>query len=134
MNLTDLMHGEKFIGRFFYIFHGSWLIKQLTLPLQQHYLNSFLIKLRRKNDDLAPNVELSISAPRQSQKSFLKRKDPITGNSFILISCTLKCCASWSKRSIGNTFTYADNRTAAASSSYCYPFQRGRMTLKTISI
>ena len=57
MNLTDLMHGEKFIGRFFYIFHGSWLIKQLTLPLQQHYLNSFLIKLRRKNDDLAPNVE-----------------------------------------------------------------------------
>ena len=40
-----------------YIFHGSWLIKQLTLPLQQHYLNSFLIKLRRKNDDLAPNVE-----------------------------------------------------------------------------
>ena len=48
MNLTDLMHGEKFIGRFYYIFHGSWLIKQLTLPLQQHYLNSFLIKLRRK--------------------------------------------------------------------------------------
>ena len=49
------MHGEKLIGRPFLI-HISRLLKQkLTLPLYQHYPNPFLIKQRRKSDNLSPN-------------------------------------------------------------------------------
>ena len=97
---------ERLIGRFYYIFHG--FSHKLTLPLYQHYPNSFLIKERWKSDNLSKlsffgrrnNLLLYISfkrvamfSPWGSQIPVRKHKNPITGNSYIVTKMwRLKMC------------------------------------------
>ena len=48
----NLTRGDKLIGRFYYILHGFFKQK-LTPPLYQNYPNPFLIKERRKSENLS---------------------------------------------------------------------------------
>ena len=82
----NLTHGDKLIGRFYYILH-SLSNKNLRLPLYQHYPNQFLVKERRKRENLSLKSFVSTSeqpfarhfllvvamfAPWRSQKSVRK--------------------------------------------------------------
>ena len=88
---------EKLIGRFYYIFHG--FSHKLTLPLYQHYPNSFLIKERWKSDNLSKLFFFWTSeqpfaihfllascnvCPVGIPDSCAQHKNPITGNSYIV--------------------------------------------------
>ena len=57
------------------LLHISWFFKQkLMLPLYQHYFNSFLVKERRKSDNL-------------SLKSFFRTSEQPFATYFLLVSC-----------------------------------------------
>ena len=100
----NFAHGDKLIGRFYSIFF--FFKRQLTLHLYKHHPNPFLIKERRKSNNLflrsffwtleQPFAILFLSSelkclPRawRSQKSVRKHKDPTIGNSFISRSFSL---------------------------------------------
>ena len=63
--------------------------QRLTPSLYKHYPNPFLIKERRKSENLTKIVFLDFGTTvrHTSQKHVRKHKDPITGNSFISFKC-----------------------------------------------
>ena len=81
----NLAHGDKLIGRFYYILHG-FSNKNLCPPppfLNQYYPNPFLIKERRKSENLSlKSFFWTSEQPWRSQKSVRKHKDLITDSSF----------------------------------------------------
>ena len=92
---TDLKQGEMFIG----IFCNEVILTKTYSSLVLWLTNPLMIKIQRKSIDLYPKCFLSdvettfghtfpynnlqCLPPWRSKKSLRKRKDPITGNSFI---------------------------------------------------
>ena len=78
----NLAHGDKLIGRFYYILHG-FSNKNLCPPLESVLPKSISDKrAAKKRKSLAKIVFLTSEQPWRSQKSVCKHKDPITDNSF----------------------------------------------------
>ena len=78
----NLAHGDKLIGRFYYMVSQTKTYAPPP-PLNQYYPNPFLIKERRKSENLSlKSFFWTSEQPWRSQKSVRKHKDPITDNSF----------------------------------------------------